>query len=311
MTLSAENPKQLLLLGAGASYGSEEDNSIVPPLAASLFDELARFEPQVWRKLPNEIQEAFRVNFENGILRLADTLPHALPVTQRTMAAFFFRYGITRNSLYVKLGRRMLESKWRGTISTLNYERMLLMGLNYANHSVACDSHQPNRHQVEVIFPHGCCHFFCESTRGAAGAVSFSGMNVVTNGPVIAIDQSLEFWRRIKLDAFPPVMSYFEPNKYTTSGASFIRNQRFRLSQIIGTAETIAIIGVNVREEDSYIWDSLATSPARIFYCSGKQGASSFREWKNRRRNEKAQNDLVVETYWKENFDAICAHLSI
>lgn len=306
-----ENPKQLLLLGAGASYGSEEDTSIVPPLAASLFNELLSFEPQVWGKLPIEIQKSFSENFENGILRLAETLPHALPVTQRTMAAFFFRYGITKNSLYARLGRRIFENKWTGTISTLNYERMLLMGLGAAGLSIICDTDQLKWPQIEVIFPHGCCHLFCESVRGAAGAVSFGGMNIATNGPVVAIDRSIEFWQRIRLDAFPPVMSYFEPNKYTTAGASFIWSQRNRLSQAIRAADAIAIVGVNVREEDTYLWDCLAETPAKIFYCSGKQAAFSFREWQNRRREKAKRNDFVSETYWKESFDDICDHLSI
>ncbi len=43
---------------------------------------------------------------------------------------------------------------------------------------------QDNSNEIELNLPHGCCHLFCESARGVAGAVSFAGLNVEINGEI-------------------------------------------------------------------------------------------------------------------------------
>jgi hypothetical protein len=302
--------KHLLFLGAGASYGSEADTSIVPPLAKELFDELKKFEPNLWGKIPDKIADTFRADFEKGMLSLAAEMPHALTVTQRSMAAFFYRYAPTPKGLYGRLADRIKRHNWTGAIATLNYERMLLLAMNGRGIATYCGG--PNvETKVEICLPHGCCNLFCESVAGGAAAVSMAGMNVTTNGPVVAVGHPDAFWHRIQNDAFPPVMSYFEPTKFTTSGANFIEEQRRRLTTFITEANAIAIIGIQVREDDAHIWDALAATNADIYYCSGKRGATAYNDWSARKRGAKNNLDTVATGYWDDNFDAIAAHISL
>ncbi len=303
------NPRHVLFLGAGASYGSEVDKSLVPPLGATLFAELLRFESNVWGQIPDDIAATFHSDFESGVLALNARMPHALPVAQRSMAAFFYRYAPTSRNLYVKLAKKIRAAAWQGAIATLNYERMLLLAASQEGVALACGVTDLQDGQVELCLPHGCCHLFCESVKGSAAGVSMAGMNLSTSGPVTNLDHPDAFWSRLRNDAFPPVMSYFEPRKFTTSGANFIGQQRQRLTELIANAETIAVVGIQVRERDSHIWDALAATDASMFYCSGKQGANVYEEWRGRVRHKR--NDNILSGYWADEFDAINAHLGL
>lgn len=303
------NSNHLILLGAGASYGSEPNKSIVPPLALDLFDKLLEFRPSLWRQIPSDIAAIYREDFEAGMLAVADKMPHALSFIQRSMGAFFYRYGPTPSSLYTKLAKQIRLSQWNGAIATLNYERMLQIAL--IREGCECVVGKAEESQIELCLPHGSCNLFCQSVMGNAGLVSFHGMNVTTNGPVTCIDHPDAFWPRIENDSFPPVMSYFEPKKFTTSGASFINSQRQRLIDLINNSKSIAVIGIQVREQDTHIWDALASTSAPIYYCAGPPGAIAYKSWKAKLHNKKRESDFIAKDYWSENFDAINSHVWI
>src|SRR3954453_21004112 len=112
----------LLILGAGASFGSETDKGLVPPLAANLFDALMKFEPPLWKQVPKDVADQYRKDFEQGWLALAAKMPGMQTPAQRSMAGFFYRYGPTTDSLYVNLAKRIKKAQWGGAIATLNYE---------------------------------------------------------------------------------------------------------------------------------------------------------------------------------------------
>ena len=98
----------IMLLGAGASYGSSRAN--VPPMGSGLFSELRPFNPPGWGALSSDMASEFERDFERGMGRLAKTRSHDMPVLQRAMAAYFFDYLPTQDSLYLKLGRLIKQS---------------------------------------------------------------------------------------------------------------------------------------------------------------------------------------------------------
>jgi len=237
----------LLILGAGASYGSEVNKSVAPPLAADLFDELLAFDPSLWRQVPDDIAGRFRADFEAGMLEFYGRFPHDTTKLQRSMAAFFYRFAPTSNSLYHRLSQNIKLTGWQGAIVTLNYERMLLLALCREGVHPVCNVENASSGQIEVCLLHGCCNIFCDAVEGAAGAVLMDARAVETNGNIICLDHPDAFWSRIRNDAFPQVMSYFEPSKFTTSGANFIEEQRHRLVELVSGASFIAIVGAQVR----------------------------------------------------------------
>jgi hypothetical protein len=284
------------LFGAGASYGSDVGGT--PPLGPGLFDELTRFNPDGWGTIRGTLAATFRADFEEAMKSVSE---HALAPLQRAMAAYFFQFQPRRTNLYFELAQRAARAKWRGAFGTLNYERLLEMSLLAAGLKPTVGD---NTAQIEICLPHGCCHVFCEGVRATASGVSFTGFGVQTDGPVKVIGDAGEHRARILQDAFPPVMSYFEPAKRTTSGHSFIEGQRTRWSELAARASTIVIVGVRVRPHDSHLWDDLARTKARIVYCGGPSGASEYSSWASSAR--KGEKDRILSGYFKSDFGEIC-----
>ncbi len=298
---------KLLLLGAGASFGS--DNANIPPLGSQLFDALCIFNPDAWGSLPTDFPAKFRNDFEAAMTELGNTHPHSLPPLQRAMAAYFFEFIPRQSNLYLNLANRMKSSNWNGAICTLNYERLLEISLSSVGLQPTVGSETKAGTSIELCLPHGCCHIFCDSVHGTSQGVSFSGFGVTTDGQVIVVSDPTEHRNRIINDAFPPVMSYFEPNKRTTSGASFISSQRARWSELVNQADVIVAIAIKLRVDDSHIWDPIQQCSADLYYCSGNSSGEEFLEWAENTRSN-FQN-YMFPGYLSTEFSNICQALGL
>jgi len=297
----------LILFGAGASYGSNNQN--VPPLGEDLFIALQRFNPKGWGSLPPSLSIEFREDFENGMSLLAKTHSHDMPVLQRAMAAFFFNFQPTVNNLYHILAKRIKKSEWQGAIATLNYERLLEISLTHEGIEVIVGSETHGKGQIELCLPHGCCHLFCEGVSISNHGISFSGVGISFDGGMKVVSNQAEYNRRITTEAIPPVMSYFEPHKYTSSGISFIRGQRERWCDLVSKSGIIAAVGIRVRERDSHIWDPMKSASGKIVYCGGRSGGQEFLEWHNKYRSDKAYK--ILHGYFADEINFLCNELGI
>jgi len=297
----------MILFGAGASYGSDDVGT--PPLGSDLFDALVCFNRSGWGQIPLDLVDNFRHDFEEGMRTLSKSNPHWMPPLQRAMAAYFFNFTPRYSSLYRKLARRILESNWNGSLSTINYERLLELSFISEGLRPVVGTSRTNSNEIELCLPHGCCHLFCESVRGSANMLSLAGTMVTTNGPIKCIPNPAEFQSRIQNDAFPSVMSYFEPEKRTTSGASFIDGQRHRFLELALRASNLGILGVRVRPNDNHIWDPLAKTSARLVYCSGKRGGEEFEVWSQYNRPDK--QGLTLYGYFADCFEHFCEELEL
>lgn len=300
------NPKNLIIFGAGASCGSDTEN--MPPVGSNLFDALAGFNPDGWGKVETNLANTFREDFEEGMVNLAKQNSHAMPPLQRAMAAFFFRFNPKPSNLYYSLAKKIKNKNWDGSLVTFNYERLLELSLISAGIQPVVGGSASDS-SIEICLPHGCCHIFCDSVMGSASGVSFSAVGVTTNGSVRVISNQNEFFQRIQNDAFPPVMSYFEPNKSTTSCNNFVQGQRQRFSELVKSAEKIALVGFRVRENDKHVWDSLSKADATLIYCSGKTAGIEFNEWCEKNRKDK--NQEVINEYFSDSFETICEKMDL
>ncbi len=316
-----------MIFGAGASVGSEDNN--MPPLGNHLFDELVSFNPNGWGQMPNELSEIFREDFEKGMEELSTKYTNVLTQSQTIMASFFFKFQPTTTSLYVKLAEKIKTNEWNGSLATLNYERLLEIAMKHVG---LMPKFQPSTFpEIETCYPHGCCNFFCEgisATRGlgigqngisfrpgeslnfsSGGSLNFTRDGITTGGKSISIiNKPNDFYQKTN-NAFPPTMSYFIPSKFTTSCANFIQSERERFNKLISDADNIAIIGIMVREHDSHVWDSLASTSAAITYCAGSSGKQYLQWAKKNRKNFK--KDSVLDGYWEDNFDEICSNVNL
>lgn len=288
-----------ILLGAGASYGSDDEGT--PPLGVGLFDQLQRFNPDGWGQIGGELAALFRSDFEHG---LASVDERSLAPLQRAMAAYFFQFQPRRSNRYFVIAQRIAKAnRWNISFTTLNYERLLEVSLIGAGiqPTVGGGGGKPSR--VELCFPHGCCHIFCDGVRGTAGGVSF-GRGVQTNGAIRVVSNPSEHRHRVLTDAFPPVMSYFDPKKHTTSGASFIESQRRRWAELALQATKLVIIGVAVRVHDDHIWGPISRSDANITYCGGPAGGEEFGSWSQ--ENRPGRQDVILPGFFGDELENLC-----
>jgi len=295
----------IFLFGAGSSYGSDNQNT--PPLGRGLFNELQRFNPDAWGTINGNLADEFRRDFEEAMKSVA---PHVLAPLQRAMAAYFFEFRPRTSNLYFELARRIAGSRgWSGAACTLNYERLFELSLIGAGVQPFVGQPPAGPAGVELCLPHGCCHIFCDAVKGMASGVSIHGFSVKTDGPVTVIDDAHQHRARVLQDAFPPVMSYFEPNKRTTAGRSFIEAQRARWRELATSASALVIVGVRVRPHDDHIWGPIACTRARVVYCGGASGAAEYRAWATATRAGRA--DRILDGYFRGEFAAICAEAGL
>jgi hypothetical protein len=295
--------KNFILFGAGASFGS--DNNGVPPLGMNLFSALCQFNPSTWGSLTQSYASTFRDDFEKGMLKVATERPHDLPILLKAMSAFFYNFKPFQNNLYLKLANKLKVSNKQIAFSSLNYERFFEISFNSAGHKLCIGG--PINNGFELNLPHGCCNLFCESVKATAGAVNFSGIDVQTNGEIKFVSDTNEFQNRINNDAFPPVMSYFEPQKRSTSGHKFLLSQRSRYQELVNEAEKIIIIGVKIRDHDTHIWDPIKNSNGKLVYCSGSSEQNQFDFWTNSYRINKQSK--FINGFWSDKFDDVFEEL--
>jgi len=297
-----------ILFGAGASFGSGEVIPRPPPMTNELLQPLERLFPMVWGGLPQNQRLVLGSDFEAGMKDIGENNPYALPPLQCSLASFFFSFVPGQNNLYRDLARRIRRNTWRGALISLNYERLLELSLVAEGIRPFAGSPPDTSSSVELCLPHGCCHIFCESVRGTAGAVLFSGSNVKTRGHVTVIAEPTEHAKRIH-DAFPPVMSYFDPAKSTTSGVNFIEEQRARYDAIVRNARIVAVVGVKVRPHDKHLWEALKETNADVIYCAGESAGREFAAWASANRQDKVSK--VLYSYFSESFNELCTGLGL
>ena len=157
--------------------------------------------------------------------------------------------------------------------------------------------------------PHGCCNIFCDGATTDFLGAEFPGTGVTTTGLIYSINDETEFNYKIDHDSFPPVMSYFEPDKRVTSGLNFIDEQKQKWNDLCKTAKEIYLIGIKQRANDSHIWGPIAKTQAKIIYCSGKKSNQEFITWT--KSIGRSSGDIVLDGYFQDEFEKICGLIGI
>ncbi len=267
----------VIFFGAGASKGSDSSN--VPPLGNALFGELVRHDPRGWGRLPPPWATQFQQTngFEQAMQAFISSGQFGSPL-QWAMADYFFKnFPISNSNRYLALMNDLKPHTSRFAVVTINYDTLLFQAASRTKTQLALGAATHPGQQLPVCLPHGSCVLCCQGISATSG-VSFTGGVSTSGQPRVFVDVA-DFDREKASNVFPPIMSYYEPNKFTVSCANVIAQERAIYAQWIRQAEKIAVIGVNVHPADRHIWDSLSNTSAQIFYLSGKSGVQGFHNW--------------------------------
>lgn len=109
----------ILLLGAGASYGSVGALPHVPPLGNGLFSDLVK-RGGAAASLPADIKEIFEKNFERGMAEYYKCSNGDIMAFQRELAHYLASFQPSDSNVYLDLIRRL--GSQRVIYSSLNYD---------------------------------------------------------------------------------------------------------------------------------------------------------------------------------------------
>ena len=293
----------LVLLGAGASHGSEPSKVGTPPLGDKLFGELCKL-GGVASRISDDIKKVFDdQGFEVGMGLFNDRLRVQLQSFHRELSCYLADFVPSDQSYYIQLlkilsGRNVI-------FSSLNYDMMLEEAATMLGMSVDyCLEREPNR--LRLIKPHGSINFWPRSRPSAFQNISFSGPGAALEATVQPVDRVAAKHRCGVDTAFSPAISMYAKGKEVSVCPSFVLAQQEMFADACERASRIIIIGVRVVSEDSHIWGPLSDSGAEITYYGDKVDEVKLREWE---ASVNRKNVNFVEGYFDKAVDQISPYI--
>ncbi|QGT81556.1 hypothetical protein [Pseudomonas coronafaciens] len=268
----------LILLGAGASFGSEPNaESLTPPLGAHLFNALEALGGEA-SKVPDEIKQVFRSDFETGMALYFEKHSYKLQAFHRELSHFLSGFAPSITSFYVQLlnefGKRNI------VFSSLNYDMMLeeaaaKVGLSYHYDSVKRIG------SVRVLKPHGSINFWPAIPASSIKNCIFeiNGKGSAISSPVQTISKAAARLRCVEDDSLSPSISMYSKGKHVSVCPDFIGAQQNMFSRACRKASTIIALGVSVVPEDSHIWEPIRKSAAELIYFGNETDRVSLKGW--------------------------------
>ncbi len=275
----------VVLLGAGASYGSGDVDPSVPPLGNRLFDELERA-GGVAAGLPDSLKLAFRENFELGMAEYCKHVDGDIMRFQRELAHYLAAFAPGPSNVYGQLINSL--GARRVIYCTLNYD--LLFELSAARLGLSTSySVELLPNHVRLLKPHGSCNFWPDLPIGMFRGCTFAGSGRADiQANVRPLNRSQTIQRCMLEDSVAPAIAMYAEGKSVKVCPDYVEHQQAMWAESVAKVKKVFIVGVRINSADTHVWDELERSHASITYfgidASSKQ---AFDEWKSsaRRRN--------------------------
>lgn len=297
--------KNIFLFGAGASHGSGGLNYQVP-LGGKLFDDLAKHFPSTWGRLPEDVSDKLREDFEDGMGIIWKQHSNNISVLMQNMAVFFSKIVIDHpeNNLYAKLINQIKNKELLSdcALSTLNYDCLIELAIanNELSTKYSSDGKASNR-SLLVWKLHGSCNFIVDGISLKRSAGYQSGAFFNGNGlKYIQLNEVSQFCYGDT--ALYPAMSIFMREKPNQIGKPHIEAMQGAWKDWVINAEKIFIVGVNPQLEDAHIWDALSNTQAKIYFCGNE---IRFNKW----QNLKNKHDKYIGSRFENSIDEIISNL--
>ena len=268
----------VILFGAGASYGAGDIVPERPPLGNALHAELARCFPGSWGALPREVHDLFSSSFERGMERLWEQYSAVVAELMQHMAIYFvqFRPRTLGSTLYCRLIGDLAErgALDRTVLSTLNYECLLEQSIWYRQLTVNYGDVQ-TLEAVTVWKLHGGCNLLPQGIGAGRGITFTRGIEFGTAiRPASDLNEVFEFC--LGDNALPPAMCLFMPGKPVQVSAGSISAIQQAWRNAVAAATTVAVIGVHPNPEDTHLWSVLSVFDGELCYVGD---AVAFGRW--------------------------------
>lgn len=266
----------LVLLGAGASYGSEPEGGVnTPPLGKDLFFELCKL-GGIASKLPAHMKSVFRQDFEQGMAFFNERRNIDLQLFHRELSSYLADFVPSAKSYYAELvklfhGRNVV-------FSSLNYDMMLEEAILAAGLHIRYRlMSEPDC--VRLLKPHGSINFWPDFPHEMFVNCTSTGSGSALSAPVRPIHRQ-DAKHRCGVDtSFSPAISMYAKGKKVSVCPDYVSEQQMMFAEACGRASKIMIVGVRVVPEDSHIWKPIADSCAEVVYFGSNEDEVELKSW--------------------------------
>ncbi len=284
----------LMLLGAGASFGSEPSGAVpTPPLGANLFDALEELGGAASR-VPDDIKAEFKKDFETGMSLY--NLKHSVKLQEFHRELSYYLSGFTPSASSAYLNLLNNFAKKNIVFSSLNYDMMF----EEAADEVGLQVHYHSSREVgfvRLLKPHGSLNFWPVIPAGSLRGCTFQGVSVAISSDVAPLTRSAARERCLEDDSLSPAISMYAKGKQVSVCPDFVSYQQQMFAQVCRRASRIISLGVRVVAEDGHIWGPISESAAELIYFGNDADRLELEAWTS---SVKRKNVTFVNGYFND-----------
>lgn len=271
----------VILLGAGASYGSGDVEPHQPPLGNGPDGLFARLEAAggLAASLPSDLKSLFRADFEQGMAKFYEYADGDIMRFQREMAAYLAQFTPGKANAYIRLIRTV--GPRRAIYASLNYDLLFELAagsLNFNTHY----SIEPVATGIRLVKPHGSSNFWPDIPVGMlrGSTVRRSGRADV-QASIRPLNQEETLHRCTVEDSLAPAIAMYAEGKAVKISPDYVERQQELWRSAVRGASRIYVVGVRVHHLDVHVWGELGRARAPVTYFGREWDREQYEEWRN------------------------------
>lgn len=265
----------MILMGAGASFGSKDVNPKPPPLGRMLFSELEEL-GGIAASMPLELKALFLENFEVGMAAYINHAEEDVMGFQRELARYLATFQPGMFNVY----RHLINELGDNVIySTLNYDLLFEESAAWLDLDTV---YTLTKHEncVRLLKIHGSCNFWPDITTGTFRNVKIkNSVGSDVEAPVRPLNRLDTINKCLLEDSLAPAIALYTEGKAVKVSPSYVNDQLRQWEHAIASASQIFLIGVRVHLADKHIWERFGKSQAEVFYFGLDSDRKEFDEW--------------------------------
>jgi hypothetical protein len=270
----------VILLGAGASFGSGDVSPSIPPLGNDPDGLFARLETVGGQaaNLPEDLKSLFRSDFEKGMAKFYEDSNGNIMRFQREIAAYLAQFTPGAKNAYVRLIQTV--GVRRAIYASLNYD--LLFELAAGSQGIkTCYGVEPLTSEVRLLKLHGSSNFWPDIPAGMLKNVTVANsVRADVQALIRPLNQNETLDRCAIEDSLAPAIAMYAEGKTVKISPDYVEQQQALWKTAVSDANKVFVVGVRVHNADAHIWGELAKTKASITYFGRCPDREAYEEWK-------------------------------
>lgn len=292
----------VILLGAGASFGSGDVSPCAPPLGNGtdgLFARLVAAGGEA-AHLPDDLRAHFCADFEKGMAEFYEYSNGNIMRFQREMAAYLAKFTPGPANAYVRLIRTI--GTRRAIYASINYD--LLFELAAASLGLrTCYATKSLASEARLLKIHGSSNFWPDIPPGMLRNCTFErNGRADVQAPICRLNQEETLFRCANEDSLAPAIAMYAEGKAVKICPDYVEQQQAYWQATVQAAKHVFVIGVRVNNADAHIWGELAKTRAPVTYFGRPLDRDAYEEWKVNNRKDQA---YFIEATFQECIQTI------